>query len=85
MKYLYVLLCSISYSVYAQMTEATDPSINSSSILYLCDSNAVNYANVTGTGVTWDYSALLGIDTNLCHRSNDDRFTLPRCDEKVLY
>lgn len=64
MKYLYVLLCSISYSVYAQMTEATDPSINSSSILYLCDSNAVNYANVTGTGVTWDYSALLGVDTN---------------------
>lgn len=46
---------------FAQMTEANDPAIGTTATLYLCDSNTVRYENVTGTGVTWDYSNLLGV------------------------
>jgi hypothetical protein len=46
---------------FAQMTEANDPAIGATATLYLCDSNTVLYENVTGTGVTWDYSNLLGV------------------------
>lgn len=46
---------------FAQMTEANDPAIGSTATLYLCDSNTVLYEDVIGTGVTWDYSDLLGV------------------------
>ena len=46
---------------FAQMTEANDPAIGTTTTLYVCDSNTVLYENVTGTGVTWDYSNLLGV------------------------
>ena len=46
---------------FAQMTEANDPAIGTTATLYVCDSNTVLYENVTGTGVTWDYSNLLGV------------------------
>lgn len=49
---------------FAQMTEANEPAIPSTATLYLCDSNAVRYENITGTGVTWDYRNLLGVDTD---------------------
>jgi hypothetical protein len=46
---------------FAQMTTANEPAIGTNTTLYLCDSNTVRYENVTGTGVTWDYSNLLGV------------------------
>jgi hypothetical protein len=46
------------------MTENTDPEINTSTTLFLCDSNTVKYENVTGTDVIWDYSNILGVDTD---------------------
>jgi hypothetical protein len=49
---------------FAQMTEANEPTVPSTATLYLCDSNAVRYENVIGTGVTWDYRNLLGVDTD---------------------
>ena len=49
---------------FAQMTEANEPDVPSTATLYLCDSNAVRYENITGTGVTWDYRTLLGVDTD---------------------
>jgi hypothetical protein len=49
---------------FAQMTESTDPATGTSSSLYLCDSNAIRYENVVGTGVIWDYSNILGVDTD---------------------
>lgn len=42
------------------MTQANEPAIGESSTMYLCDSNVVNYAGLTGTGITWDYSQLAG-------------------------
>lgn len=53
------LTCHITYG---QMTELTDPPSGTQASLFLCDSNAVLYEGVTGTGVTWDYSTLLGVD-----------------------
>jgi hypothetical protein len=46
---------------FAQMTAANEPANGTTVDLYVCDSNTVLYENVTGTGVTWDYSDLLGV------------------------
>lgn len=42
----------------AQLTQSNEPVIGESTSMYLCDSNYTNYANVTGSGVTWDYSQI---------------------------
>ncbi len=41
--------------------QSNEPSIGDQAGFYLCDSNAVNYAEITGTGVTWDYSNIAGV------------------------
>jgi len=46
------------------MLQTSDPAAGTTSNLYLADSNAVKYENITGTGVTWDYSTILGVDTD---------------------
>lgn len=56
-----LLLCAIagiSQVSFAQLTQANEPAIGESSNMYLCDSNAVSYENITGAGVTWDYAGL---------------------------
>lgn len=48
-------------SSFAQgLTQANEPAIGTTSQMFLCDSFATNYANVTGAGVTWDYSGISG-------------------------
>jgi hypothetical protein len=59
-----IAICLSSGFVFGQMTQATDAPSGSSATLYLCDSNTVNYANIIGSGVTWDYTNLLGIDVD---------------------
>lgn len=39
---------------------SNEPAIGETSNMFLCDSFAVNYEAITGSGVTWDYSTLLG-------------------------
>lgn len=51
-----LLLSSISFG--QGLTQANEPAIGASSSMFLCDSFATNYANVTGNGVTWDYSTI---------------------------
>jgi len=46
------------------MTQSSDPAAGTVSSLYLADSNVVKYENITGSGVTWDYSGILGVDTD---------------------
>lgn len=53
-----------SYSFGQLMLQTSDPAAGTTSNLYLADSNAVKYENITGTGVTWDYSTILGVDTD---------------------
>jgi hypothetical protein len=64
MKKIILLSSFIPLFSFGQMTESTDPTIGTSSSLYLCDSNAIRYENIVGTGVTWDYSNILGVDTD---------------------
>lgn len=55
-----LLLISLMTSALAnaQFNQANEPGISESESMYLCDSNYTNYANVTGTSVTWDYSQI---------------------------
>lgn len=60
-KTLLILIVLSTTQVFSQsMTQANEPAIGESSTMYLCDSNVVNYAGLTGSGVTWDYSQLAG-------------------------
>lgn len=42
------------------LTQANEPAIGTSADMFLCDSFATDYANITGAGVTWDYSTIGG-------------------------
>lgn len=49
-------------STFAQtLTQANEPQIGDAASMFLCDSNVTNMENVTGAGVTWDYSGILAI------------------------
>ena len=61
MKKLLFTLTILPLFSFAQMTSVNEPAVGTSATLYLCDSNAVRYENITGGGVTWDYSNLLGV------------------------
>lgn len=54
-------MCLCGVWTQAQMTQANEPSIGSAVQMFLCDSNAVTHDAVTGAGVTWDYSDVLGV------------------------
>jgi hypothetical protein len=50
-----------SFSVSSQsLTQANEASVGENLIMYVCDS-IDDYSNNQGTGVTWDYSSLVGI------------------------
>jgi hypothetical protein len=57
-----LILTAVS-NVNAQLTQANEPAIGNSITMYVCDSMAPNLIDVTGSGVTWDYSDLLGYDS----------------------
>jgi hypothetical protein len=40
-------------------TQANEPQIGDSKTMYVCKSNTPSYSTVTGSGVVWDYSALV--------------------------
>jgi hypothetical protein len=61
MKYTFLLFsCIFGISANAQFNQSNEASIGQNSLMFSCDSSVSNYAGVTGTGVTWDYSQLLG-------------------------
>jgi hypothetical protein len=64
MKKILSIISFIPAFSFGQMTQASDPASGTSSNLYLCDSNAIRYENIVGNGVTWDYSTILGVDTD---------------------
>lgn len=56
---LLVATLATSFTGLAQsLTQANEPAIGETQPMYLCDSFATNYENITGAGVTWDYSTL---------------------------
>lgn len=51
----------LSGATFAQFTQSNEPSVGDNQLMYVCDSFVTNYSNVTGTGVTWDYSDIEGV------------------------
>ena len=57
---LFVASVLVSVTSFGQFTQNNEPQDGNGATLFVIDSNAVNYEAVTGVGVTWDYSAVLG-------------------------
>jgi hypothetical protein len=51
----------ITGAAFGQFTQANEPSVGTNSTMYVLDSNAVDFASMTGTAQTWDYSTTPGI------------------------
>lgn len=51
----------ITGAAFGQFTQANEPTVGMSSTMYILDSNAVDFASMTGTSQTWDYSTTPGI------------------------
>jgi hypothetical protein len=61
MKYTFLLLsCIFGVTAKAQFNQSNEANVGQNNIMFFCDSSVTSYANVTGAGVTWDYSQLLG-------------------------
>ena len=55
----------VGFSTQAQTwTSANEATVGTSVTMYVVDSNAVDYAALTGAGQTWDYSNLAGYTNN---------------------
>lgn len=58
-KVLVVAFLATSFTGLSQsLTQANEPAIGETQTMFLCDSFATAYKNVSGTGVVWDYSLL---------------------------
>lgn len=42
------------------LTQANEPAIGASSVMFVCDSSYSDFASTNGSGVTWDFSAITG-------------------------
>ena len=51
----------ITGAAFGQFTDTNKPAIGTDVTMYILDSNAVDFAAMTGTGQTWDYSTTPGI------------------------
>ena len=59
-----LLLAAVSISLFGgaqTLTQADEAAIGTNNNMFLCDSFTVDYAALIGTGITWDYSNLVGI------------------------
>jgi len=56
---LFSVICFAGLSVRAQVfTHSNEPMVGQSVTMYVCDTNAMNLSNVTGSGAVWDYTNL---------------------------
>ncbi len=53
-------IISATFSFSQTFTQANEPVVGETKVLYVCDSFATNYASLTGSGVTWDYGTIAG-------------------------
>jgi hypothetical protein len=60
-KNLLIACLALSTTSFAQFNDANSPAITNSTLMYVLDTNAGNYAGTTGTGVTWDYTTVMGV------------------------
>lgn len=51
----------ITGAAFGQFTDSNKPTVGTNMTMYVMDSNTVDYASMSGTGQTWDYSNTPGI------------------------
>lgn len=61
-KLLFAFALTVSISQAQQLDLTNEPAIAEGALMYVCDSLTPSYETTTGTGVTWDYSQLLGLN-----------------------
>ena len=59
---LYASMLMASLSQAQQLDLTNEPAILESAVMYVCDTLTDPYTTTTGTGVTWDYSQILGLN-----------------------
>ena len=57
------LLSGISFAQTVTMEQANEPTIGNTKTMYVCDSLTDPLASTTGSGVTWDYSNVVGANS----------------------
>ena len=72
------LISGVSFG--QSLTQANEPALGTGQVMYLCDSNANLMDGITGSGVTWDYSTLLGFPTITKNVDILDPLTTPYTD-----
>lgn len=66
-KYLFSIfgLTTMSFGLFGQTWNfSNEPSIDATTTMYLVDTTAANLGNISGSGQTWDFSALGGYEDN---------------------
>ena len=53
----------LSGTTFAQFTDLNEPAIGANQTMFVCDPTAPDYASMTGTGQSWDYSGVAGDGT----------------------
>lgn len=61
-KLLFASLIITSIANAQSLTQANEPGNGASIPMYVCDSSFSNFSSTTGTGVTWNFSAITGYD-----------------------
>ena len=56
------LISSYSFAQTVIMDQNNEPSIGNLKIMYTCDSLTDPLESITGNGVTWDYTQLVGLN-----------------------
>ena len=75
-----LLIASIllSGAASAQFTQTNEPAIGAAQPMYELDESASSYSNLTGSGQTWDYSGVAGLDNSPRVLSVVDPTTTPK-------
>lgn len=63
-RFLLLSLLTTSFVNAQSLTQANEPTIGASSTMYICDSLFTNANDVSGAGVTWDFSLISGYPEN---------------------
>ncbi len=59
---LFASLIVATFSQAQQLELTNEPTIGQGALMYVCDSLTDSYSSITGNGVTWDYSQLVGLN-----------------------
>ncbi len=79
-----LLFTALSITVFGSaqtLTQADEAAIGTTNNMYLCDSFTVDYEGIIGTGVTWDYSNLVGIPAQTRNIGVIDATTSPNAGD----